>query len=293
MQFKPVVENFCFLEAPRVDERGIWFSDCALGGFYCLRPNGRIDSWLTDRKFIGGMAINDDGKIICGGPDGPVWCDPATGATGVLLDAINGEPLPGCNDMMPDGKGGLYFGSMNYTAIKNGERWGEAGIYRLDADGTVTELVGKLEFCNGIGLSPDGRKLYHNASMEGTIAYEILPDGSLSDGEMLNADKDCDGLAVDSEGGVWIALTHQGFLLRVKPDGTTDRRIEIPGGHVTSVCFGGSDWRDLYLTTTSEGAPAIVAKGGVPKTRTGRVLHAKSDIPGVPVAQTRFQLSAA
>jgi sugar lactone lactonase YvrE len=182
---------------------------------------------------------------------------------------------------------------MNYTAIKNGEHWGRAGIYRLDPDGTVTELVGELEFCNGIGLSPDGRKLYHNASMEGTIAYEILPDGSLSEGKMLNADKDCDGLAVDSQGGVWIALTHQGLLLRVNPDGTTDRRIEIPGGHVTSVCFGGPDSRDLYLTTTSEGAPEIVAKGGVPKTRTGKVLHAKSDIPGLPVAKTRFQLRAA
>ena len=204
---------------------------------------------------------------------------------------IDGEPIPGCNDMMPDGKGGLYFGTMNYKAIQNGESWGKAGIYRLDPDGTITKLVGKLEFCNGIGLSPDGRKLYHNASLVGTIAYEILADGSLGGGEMLNADKDCDGLAVDSEGGIWIALTHQGLLLRVMPDGTTDKRIEIPGGYVTSVCFGGSDWRDLYLTTTTEGAPEIVSKGGVPKIRNGKVLHAKSAVPGVPVAKTTFRTS--
>jgi hypothetical protein len=53
MDFKPIATGFCFLEAPRVDERGIWFAECALGGIRCLRPDGRIDTWLAELKPIG------------------------------------------------------------------------------------------------------------------------------------------------------------------------------------------------------------------------------------------------
>ena len=290
MKFELIADGFCFLEAPRVDGRGIWFSDCALGGFRCLRPDGSIDSWLPDRKNIGGMAINAGGELICSGLGGLVWCHPETGDTGVLIDHIDGEPITGINDVMPDGRGGLYFGTLDHKAIENSEPSGRSAIYRLDPGGKVTQLADGLKVCNGIGMSPDGATLYHNESMEGTIAYPIGDDGRLGQGWMLNPDKDCDGLAVDQEGGVWIARTHAGVLLRVMPDGSVDRCYEIPGGHVTSVCFGGPDWRDLYITTSSEGAVEIVLKGGVPETMTGRIFYARSDVPGVAVVATNFIL---
>jgi sugar lactone lactonase YvrE len=292
MDFKPIAAGFCFLEAPRADGRGVWFSECALGGIRCLRPDGHIDTWLAQRKPIGGLAINADGAILCSGPDGIAWVNPATGAAGMLLDTIDGKPVGGVNDMMPDGQGGLIFGTLDHAAIREGKPSGRSALYRLNVDGRLTQLCEGLKVANGIGISPDGRRLYHSESMAGTYAYDLLPDGSVGEGRLLNEDLDCDGLAVDAEGAVWIACVRSGTVARVMPDGKLNRRVPIPGGHVTSICFGGSDWRDVYVTTASTGAVEVVLKGGVPASMTGALYHARAEVPGVPVARTRFRLPA-
>jgi sugar lactone lactonase YvrE len=290
MHFEPIATGFCFLEAPRADERGVWFSECALGGVRCLRPDGRIDEWLRSRQMIGGMVFNADGALLCSGPGGIVWLDPESGCSGRLLDAIDGEPIAGVNDMMSDGQGGLYFGTLDHQLIREGKPAGNSALYRLTPDGRLTKLSGGLTVCNGIGLSPDGRRLYHNESISGTYAYDLRPDGSAGEKIPLLQNPDCDGLAVDCEGGIWIASTGAGVITRLNPDGTVDWRTPVPGGHVTSLCFGGPDRRDLYVTTAAEGATAVVLKGGVPTSTSGAVYHARSEIPGLPVAPTRFNL---
>jgi sugar lactone lactonase YvrE len=290
MDFETIATGFCFLEAPRVDARGIWFSECALGGVRRLRPDGKVDEWLRERRPIGGLAFNDDGRIICSGAGGLAWLDPETGAWGVLLDHADGEPLAGVNDIMPDGKGGLFFGTLDHKLITEGKPAGNSALYNLAADGTLTRLVGGLKICNGIGISPDGRRLYHNESINGTVAYELRADGTLGDGVMFYERGDCDGLAVDQEGGVYIASTGLGVITRLRADGTLDWQAPVPGGHATSLCFGGPDWRDLYVVTAAEDATAVVLKGGVPTSTTGSVLHARSEIPGLPVGPTRFKL---
>ena len=287
MEFRPIATGFCFLEAPRADERGVWFTECAMGGVRRLRPDGGVDAWLTERKPIGGLALNADGRLVVSGPGGLVWLDPTTGASGVLLDRLEGSALPGVNDIQPDGKGGLYFGVLDHQRLRSGEPGGSA-ICRLDPDGMVTRLAGDLKVCNGIGLSPDGRRLYHNESMVGTIAYDLRPDGSLSGGVKLWDMPDVDGLAVDVEGGVWVASTGAGAITRLTPAGQVDRRVDAPGA--TSISFGGEDLRDVYVTTSSPAAVAAVLAGGVPETSEAGLYHARSDVPGVPTAQTCFKL---
>lgn len=287
MDFRPIATGFWFLEGPRSDARGVWFTECAMGGVRRLRPDGQIDSWLTERKSIGGLALNADGRLICSGPGGLVWLDPETGASGVLLDRLEGGPLPGVNDIQPDGKGGLYFGVLDHMRLRSGDAGGSA-ICRLDPDGSVTRLTGDLMVCNGIGISPDGRRLYHNESMVGAIAYDIRPDGSLSEGVMLWEMPDVDGLAVDVEGRIWIASTGAGAITRLTPDGQVDWRADMPGA--TSIAFGGPDWRDVYVTTSAHAAVKVVLAGGLPETAEATLFHARADVPGVPTGQTRFKL---
>jgi sugar lactone lactonase YvrE len=289
MDFKPIATGFWFLEAPRADDRGVWFTECSMGGVRRLRPDGQVDSWLPERKSIGGLALNADGRVICSGPGGLVWLDPTTGATGVLLDQLEGGPLPGVNDVQPDGKGGLYFGVIDHQRLRAGNPGGSA-ICRLDRDGAVTKLVGDLTICNGIGLSPDGKRLYHNESTVGTIAYDIGPDGSLSGGEMLWQMSDVDGLAVDALGRIWIASTGVGAITRLTPDGRIDWQAEVPGA--TSISFGGADLKDVYVTTSSHAAIEVVLAGGVPETADGTLFHARAEVPGLPTAQTQLELPA-
>jgi sugar lactone lactonase YvrE len=291
MEFTPVATGFCLIEAPRADARGIWFSDILLGGIRCLRPDGRIDAWLTDRRFIGGIAFNHDGLVLCAGTDGLVWLDPDSGATGVLLNKVEGRRETGINDVLPDGRGGLYFGTVDHQAMLRGEDfYGRSAFCRLDADGRVTVIHEGLAFANGIGLSPDGHRLYFNDSATGTYVSDVSPDGNCTKGSLLIASADCDGLAVDADGGIWIAGVISGNITRFFSDGKVDRAYPVPGGHVISVSFGGAGLRDMYITTAAPGAGEAAIKGAVPEARTAVVYRVRADIPGVPVAQSRFQV---
>ena len=74
-----------------------------------------------------------------------------------------------------------------------------------------------------------------------------------------------DGLAVDENGGVWVAMGEGGAIARFEPDGSLDRTFDVPADFVSSLCFGGDDMRDVYVTTV------------------GALLHGRSDVPGLPV----------
>jgi sugar lactone lactonase YvrE len=288
LQFKAVASPYCFLEAPRSDGEVLWFTDLLLGGLYRLSRGGNIETFLKDTKHIGGVVINEDGAIICGGSAGLTWIYPETGKSGVLLNSVNGEPLPGANDMYPDGNGGLYFGTLSHAG-EYGKPPSLTALYRISADGEVKLLRDGVKFSNGIGLSPDGRRLYYNESLLGTFVYDVKADGSIDNRAVFSSKEDCDGLTIDAEGGVWIAYFATGELIRYRPDGSLDRRVPVPHKVVTSACFGGADGRDLYVTTAgNEGIDALMK--GVNPPREASVFHARVDIPGLKVPRTRFRL---
>jgi sugar lactone lactonase YvrE len=195
----------------------LWFTDLLLGGLYRLPPEGKIETFLKDYNHIGGVVINDDGATVCGGTSSLNWLDPKTGKSGVLLSSVDGRPVPGVNDMYPDGKGGLYFGTRSHAG-ENGQP-SLTTLYRLAADGDVMLVRDGLKFSNGIGLSPDARRLYHNESLLGTFAYDVLADGSIHNRSVFSCKEDCDGLAVDGEGGVWIASTPRASSFAIERTG--------------------------------------------------------------------------
>jgi sugar lactone lactonase YvrE len=290
MDFRPVAGGFCFLEAPRADGGVVWFTDVVLGGLRRLFPDGRIDEWLPGRRWIGGIVLNRDGAVLCSGPDGIAWVNPATGASGMLLDAIDGKPVRGVNELLPDGDGGLFFGTADVAEAERGGERGPSALFRLDPGGRVRQLCDGLTFSNGIGLSPDRRHLYFNDTFVGTYACDLLPDGAAGRRVLLAEERDCDGLAVDCEGGIWIAGLQSGAITRLLPDGTVDRRVPLPVQGVTSLCFGGADQRDLYVTTTAPDFADALAKRRMP-TASASLYHARSDVAGLPVGRTAFRLS--
>jgi sugar lactone lactonase YvrE len=286
MEFKVLATGYCFLEAPRAQGEYVWFTDLLLGGVHRLSPGGTVDTFLAERHHVGGLAVNEDGRIVCGGPGGLVWLDPATGASGALLETIGGESFPGVNDVIPDGRGGLYFGTLS-TPGDYGQPPGPTQLCRIDAERRVTRLADDVNLANGIGLSPDGKRLYHVESLRGVFVYDVRGDGTLAGKRLFIAREDADGLAVDAEGGVWIAHFDSSEIARYLPDGSVDRQIAMPHKAVSSIAFGGADWRDLYVTTAGDHGIEALFTGELPP-REASLFHARSDIPGVPVAVTRF-----
>jgi sugar lactone lactonase YvrE len=210
-----------------------------------------------------------------------------------VLDSVNGVALLGVNEMITDRDGAIYFGSNDVPAIARGERTAPASIYRLDPNGRAVELVSGLRFSNGIALSPDGKRLYHNETFIGTSAYDIRPDGSLGAAQRLLNKPDCDGLAVDTDGTLWITGFETQAIVRMRPDGTLLDPLSIPGGGSTNVRFGGDDRQTLYVTCVAEGAAMKLAAGIWPTVEDSILYRGRSDVAGIDVQRAHVNLGTA
>jgi sugar lactone lactonase YvrE len=137
------------------------------------------------------------------------------------------------------------------------ERPGAGALHRLDADLTVTTPIPSVTLSNGIGWSPDGTRMYYVDS--GTHGLDVL-DFDVAAGTFANrrrlvdvdpADGVPDGLAVDAEGAIWLALWGGGCVRRHLSDGRLDRTVAVPASHVTACALGGPDGTTLYVTTAA------------------------------------------
>ncbi|POH61679.1 gluconolactonase [Cryobacterium zongtaii] len=151
----------------------------------------------------------------------------------------------------PDGS--LYCGSMAYD-----QRTGAGSLYRLAPDGSVELALAGVTISNGLAWSPDGSLAYYNDTPTGRIGvFDWTPETGLTGlrtfADIPSADGYPDGLTVDSEGGVWVALYAGGAVRRYSPEGTLDEVIEVAAQRVTACTFGGDDLRRLYITTSREG----------------------------------------
>jgi sugar lactone lactonase YvrE len=287
MTFETVARGL-YLEGLFVDGEGAWTTD-VIKGEVRRQADGR--TWRAGTPYLAALLMNADGCMLSSGPGGIAWFDPASDKSGWLIGAAGGRPLVGVNEMTSDGAGGIYFGTVDLPAIERGEKPGPATLYRLDAEGRLTAVAENLVFSNGLSLSPDGRRLYHNESFHGVFVYEVAPDGSLGARTMLLEKPDCDGMALDVEGGVWISGFSSGELLRLTPDGSIDQRLALPGQAATNVFFGGADGRDLYVTTVSPETAAALAEGELPEAETSVLYRTRAEIPGLPVERPRFRLA--
>lgn len=129
------------------------------------------------------------------------------------------------------------------------------GLYRLDTDGAATIVVPEVTIPNGMGFTQDLETFYFTKSGGNTIyAFDYKrPTGALLNErvfvETQKEDGVPDGLAIDSEDHVWSARWNGNRVVRYDPEGTPVDEIELPAKKVSSVTFGGPEYRDPYLTT--------------------------------------------
>jgi sugar lactone lactonase YvrE len=289
MQFETLASGY-YLEALCVVGDTIWLSDVTRGGIRRIGADGHTDSFFTDQHMLAAVIANADGRMLISGLGGIRWLDPRTGAHGMLISEIDGQPIGGVNEMTPDGKGGLYFGTIDLPAVLRGEKPGPSALYRLEKNRRVHQIDGGLSFSNGLGLSPDGARLYHNESFNGVFAYEIASDGKAGPAQKLLDKYDCDGMAMDRDGGAWICGFSTPELIRIAPNGNVDRRITLPGQASTNVCFAGPDGRDLYVTTVTAESVVKLVKNDPITVAESKLHRARGESVGLDIAPPQFQL---
>jgi sugar lactone lactonase YvrE len=268
-----LAEGFQFVEAPRVDDDGtLYFSDLTAGGYYRLRPGFTVETLLPVRMWIGGAVLEHGGSILVSGKGGIVRLDPTTGTAAPLVSELGGVPIIAVNDIEADSRGGVFGGTIDFAAVfERGEVPAGGQLFYRAVDGQIRILRDGLAASNGLGFSPDGRRLYHSESTRGVWSYELDRDGMPGRPEMFAPLDDSDGLAVDADGGIWVACWQSAQLLRYRRDAVLDRRITLPFPHIVSLTFGGSDLTDLYVATG--GNAAHPGRGGI--------VRIKTDIPGL------------
>lgn len=217
----------------------------------------------------------------------PVAGDPGTwiaaAGTGICLLTPNGStrwlaqpeadaPRPmRMNDATADPYGRFWAGSMAYDAHE-----GAGSLYRVDRDGTVTRVLDGITVPNGPAFTADGHTMYLADSARGVVRrYPVDPaTADLGTPEVFVTvdDGSPDGMAVDAEGAVWVAVWGTGTVRRYLPDGRLDRTLRLPALQPAGVCLQ----EDLlHITTAHVGLAA-------PGPYDGAVFTARVDVPGRP-----------
>jgi sugar lactone lactonase YvrE len=138
-------------------------------------------------------------------------------------------------------------------------RVGAGALYRLDADGRAALMLSDLTISNGLAWSPDGASMYL-ADSGPRIIHEFRFDaegGTISNGRVLVAVAEDvgapDGLTVDADGDLWVAIYGGGRVQRYSPDGVLRETLMLPAAQSTSCAFAGPGLNRLYVTTATEG----------------------------------------
>ena len=170
-----------------------------------------------------------------------LWIDPGTRAVEVLAH----EPkMNQPNDLAIAPNGTLYASDPNWGA-KTGQLW------RIDPDGTTTRLATDMGTTNGVEVSPDGKRLYVNESVQRNVwVFDIQPDGGVANKRLLRQfpDHGFDGMRCDADGNLYITRYGKGTVAVLSPEGEVLREINVLGARPSNLCFGGPDGRTVYVT---------------------------------------------
>jgi sugar lactone lactonase YvrE len=226
---------------------GLYWVDMLAGDVLHLQPSGvvtrrhinAIAAVIRPRTNGGLVYAIERGFAMDDGPDTPLR----------LLPDLWRDPSLRMNEGGCDPAGAFYCGSMTYQ--------GEAGrgtLYRLDPDGTVTPVETGFAIPNGLDWVPSGERAYHVDTP--THRIDVLDwdpaQGLHNRRPFVSIDGDPDGLCLDAEGGVWVALYGGSAVHRYAADGTLSEVVELPVSQITACTFGGPDLADLFITTSRE-----------------------------------------
>ena len=237
-----------------VETQRLWFVD-SLGRriFRCTGDGAEMRAWTVPSP-IGAMCLRTGGGAIVALADGFHALDLETGALHHIVDPEPERPGNRMNDGKVDPAGRFLCGSMDM-----GETAPTGSLWRLDPDLSVHEIERGIICSNGPCFAPDGRTLYFADSFSGAIsAFDYDPRNGLAVNRRTFATPPADrggapdGATVDAEGCLWTALVFDGRILRLAPDGTVDRIIEMPVRKITSLAFGGADLATLFVTSMAE-----------------------------------------
>ncbi|MFD8150277.1 MULTISPECIES: SMP-30/gluconolactonase/LRE family protein [unclassified Streptomyces] len=223
---------------------------------------GRRTTRRTEQH-VGAVRPRAGGGLVLNLRDGVGLLDPEDGDAGGGFRWLRHEPVPGrrANDAAVAPDGSLWAGTMRYDEAPGG-----GTLSRLTGDGSAETVLDDVTVSNGTGWSPDGRLMYYIDTPTRRVDVFDHADGRVSGRRTLAVIEEGaglpDGLTVDADGCVWVALWQGSAVRRYTPDGRLDRVVALPVPLVTACAFGGAGLSDLYVTTARTGLTGPPALAG-------------------------------
>lgn len=267
------------------DEQRLYWVDIPQGRLFRYDPaTGAHEQCLQLPDALGGFTVQADGALLLFMARGAVklW---RNGELSTVIEEIPAERASRFNDVIADPDGRVFCGTM-----PSPDHLGR--LYRLDTDGTLTELLDGIGCSNGMGFTLGRKQMYYTD----TTARQIyLFDYDEATGAITNqrvfvqtasgdGEGSPDGMTVDAEGYVWSARWGGRCVVRYAPDGSEVQRISFPANQVSCATFGGPDYSDMYVTTAGGHDKAVNGSGA------GALFRVNLGIQGMPEFRSRIGL---
>lgn len=270
-------------EGPRwhAQEQRFYWVDIARNELHRFDPASGVDEVRVFAAPVGCFAFRAGGGLLLAMKDGLAtladWgAEPVAFGHQLLAD----RPDLRFNDGRTDPAGRFWAGTVDMAKSAH-----DAALYRVDADGTITEIEGGMLTCNGAAFSADGRQFRHaDTPTHALRGYDVDPaTGALSARRIVHQfDMGAgrpDGGSFDAEGFYWSALFDGSRVVRIAPDGTVVETVHLPVTRPTMIVFGDEDLRTAYVTTARTGLSddALAAQP-----LAGAIFSFRVEMPGLP-----------
>jgi sugar lactone lactonase YvrE len=219
-----------------------------------LDPATGIDRAIDVGAMVGAALPDRAGGVILALPSGLARLAAGSELAAPLL-GLSDDPSVRLNDAACDRRGRLFVGSMPYA-----EDLPSGALYRVDADLHVETVLREITISNGIDWSPDDRTMYFidtPTDRVDQLDYDIETGAATGRRPFHTFAPDTvgspDGMCVDAEGGLWVALWGGSKVVGLTPEGELHTEIAVDASLVTSVAFGGAGYRTLYITSAATG----------------------------------------
>jgi len=301
VELREIASGLRFPEGPvAMADGSVVLVEIARGTLSRVHPDGRVEVVAETGGGPNGAAIGPDGRVWVCNNGGFEWLeaggllvpghqpadyaggsiqavDLATGAVETVYTECDGRPLRGPNDIVFDSSGGFWFTDLGKSREREKDR---TGVFYATADGgKITEAVFPLESPNGIGLSPDGQRLYVAETPTGRVyAFEVGGPGEIVPSALgVNGGAPLygappprmfDSLAVDGAGNVCVATLVHGGITVIDPKDGSGELVDTGDPLTTNICFGGEGLRTAFITLSG----------------TGRLVSAEWPRPGLALA---------
>jgi len=268
-----LTRRFLLGEGPAYDARKdrILWVDIRTGSFLQYDPKSGQLTEIQTGQYLGAIVPTERGGYLAALTTGVYYLDNA--GLSLLCRPPELQDNLRLNDAKCDPKGRFWFGT---TGLFDNAPIGS--LFRLDPDRSCHRMLEGPRISNGLAWSPDMTVMYYIDSAEsGLDAFDFSPDtGSIVNRRRIFTTTGCvpDGMTIDEEGKLWIALWGGGKVIRFDPlTSEIIGEIPVPAVHTTSCCFAGEKLDTLIITSSGEGYDEPEA---------GRVFYAHVGVRGTP-----------